>query len=87
MRVKYVHASDPNKVKVYDIEEAYRKCPFLDLSNHPTLDVPSVETIGGYATFLELSNRPTLDDWTRMELDHFASDKKKGIILTYEICE
>lgn len=64
MRVKYVHASDPNKVKVYDIEKAYRKCPFLDLSN-----------------------RPTLDDWTRRELDHFASDKKKGIILTYEICE
>jgi|GEM_PF-5333669 len=64
MRVKYVHASDPNKVKVYDIEEAYKKCPFLDPLN-----------------------RPTLDDWTRRELDYFASDKKKGIILTYEICE
>lgn len=64
MRVKYIHASDPNKVKVYDIEEAYKKCPFLDLLN-----------------------RTPLDDWTKMELDRFASDKKKGIILTYEICE
>lgn len=30
MKIKYIHFSEPNKVKIYDTEVALKKNPFLD---------------------------------------------------------
>ena len=63
MKIKYRHVSEPDRVKIFDTETAYR--------NPGPLGPPCRDT--------------SLEDYNAWELEHFAADKAKGVILDFEV--
>lgn len=63
MKIKYRHASEPDRVKIFDTETAYR--------NPGPLGPPCRDA--------------SLEDYNAWQLEHFASDKEKGVILDFEV--
>lgn len=60
MKIKYIHNSEPNRIKVYDTERALKNNPFI---------------------------KQTQSDFDKMELANVERDKRKGLILSYEITQ
>ena len=60
MKIKYIHHTEPSKVKVYDTEKALKNNPFIEQSQN---------------------------DFDKIELANMERDKRKGLILSYEITQ
>jgi hypothetical protein len=60
MKIKYIHSSEPSKVKIYDTGKALKNNPFIER---------------------------TQSDFDEMELANMERDKRKGLILSYEIMQ
>lgn len=58
MLIKYVHASEPEREKVFDTKRALKNNPFIE---------------------------KTQEEFDAFEREHFAKDKERGIIISYEI--
>ena len=63
MKIKYIHNSEPSKIKVYDTERALKNNPYIK------------------------QTKQTQSDFDKMELANMERDKRKGLILSYEIIQ
>lgn len=69
MKIKYVHASAPNTVKVHDTVVSLSK------DNYYLMVVP---------TYM---GKPSQEEYDKQILANFERDRKKGVVLSYEVLE
>ena len=69
MKIRYTHASEQKKEKVFDTIKSYKNMMWA-------INDPETKLY-----------KKTQKEWDESILETFAEDKKKGVVLDYEIIE